>query len=146
LLLKTLTGLSIPVGEREAGPPLALLKRPAGLARRLTSGVRYRTLPDAPYLDKTRWYNVPVRVLATEPLAGGSARLIRLEKPRGWEGICWDPGAFVSLRIEDDDEVLIRQYSLVHDSDGSDTMDICVKRVRGGRISNRLNDELGHLL
>ena len=142
LLLKTLTGLSIPVGEREVDHPLALLKRPAGLARRLTSGVRYRTLPDAPYLDKTRWYNVPVRVVDTEPLAGGRARLIRLEKPRGWEDICWEPGAFVSLRVADGDDAVIRQYSLVHDSDGSDTMDICVKRVRGGRISNRLNDEL----
>ena len=142
LMLKTLTGLSIPVGEREAGHPLALLRRPAGLARRLGSGLRYRTLPDAPYLDKTRWHNVPVRVAATGRLAGGTARLIRLEKPRGWGDVCWDPGAFISVRIEDGDDVLVRQYSLVNDSDGSGTMDICVKRVPGGRVSNRLNDEL----
>ena len=63
LLLKTLTGLSMPVGEREAGHPLMLLQRPAGLARQVgLRGVRYRRLPDAPYLDKPRWYNVPVRV------------------------------------------------------------------------------------
>lgn len=142
LLLKTLTGLSIPVGEREAGRPLTLLKAPAALGRRLGWGLRYRTLPDAPYLDKTRWYNVPVRVVATEQLAGGRARLIRLEKPRGWEEVCWDPGAFVSLRIEAGDDVVIRQYSLVHDSDGADTMDICIKRVDGGRVSNLLNDEV----
>ena len=142
LLLKTLTGLSIPVGEREAGHPLMLLKRPGGLARRLTSGMRYRTLPDAPYLDKTRWYNVGVRVAATEPLARGQARLIRLEKPRGWDDVCWDPGAFVSLRVGQGGEMLIRQYSLVHDSDGAETMDICVKRSPGGRVSNLLNDEL----
>ena len=142
LLLKTLTGLSIPVGEREAGHPLMLLRRPAGLARRLTSGIRYRTLPEAPYLDKTRWYNVPVRVVATERLAAGQARLIRLEKPRGWDDVCWDPGAFVSLRVEAGGQTLIRQYSLVHDSEGCDTMDICVKRVPGGRVSNLLNDDL----
>lgn len=142
LLLKTLTGLSMPVGEREAGHPLMLLQRPAGLARRLVSGVRYRRLPDAPYLDKPRWYNVPVRVVATERLAGGQARLIRLEKPRGWDDVCWDPGAFVSLQVAEGDQTLIRQYSLVHDSGGSDTMDICVKRVSGGRISNRLNDDV----
>lgn len=142
LLLKTLTGLSIPVGEREAGHPLMLLKRPAGLARRLASGLRYRTLPDAPYLEQTRWYNVPVRVVATEPLARGQARLIRLEKPRGWDDVCWDPGAFVSLCVQDGDQARIRQYSLVRDSGGSDTMDICVKRMPGGRISNLLNDEL----
>jgi ferredoxin-NADP reductase/fatty acid desaturase len=142
LLLKTLTGLSIPVGEREARHPLMLLKRPAGLTRRLASGMQYRTLPDAPYLDKARWYNVPVRVAATERLAHGQARLIRLEKPRGWDEVCWDPGAFVSLCVEDGDETRIRQYSLVRDSDDSDTMDICVKRMPGGRVSNLLNDQL----
>jgi ferredoxin-NADP reductase/fatty acid desaturase len=140
LLLKALTGLSIPVGERETGHPLMLLRRPAGLARRLASGLRYRTLPEAPYLDKPRWHNVPARVVATERLAGGAARLIRLEKPRGWDDVCWDPGAFVSLCVEHGGETLIRQYSLVNDSDGSDTMDICVKRVDGGRVSNLLND------
>lgn len=142
LLLKALTGLSIPVGEREAGHPSMLLKRPAGLVRRLVSGVRYRALPDAPYLDKPRWHNVPVRVVGTRRLAGGQARLIRLEKPRGWDEVCWDPGAFVSLCVQDGDEVLIRQYSLVNDSDGSDTMDICVKRVDGGRVSHLLNDDV----
>jgi ferredoxin-NADP reductase/fatty acid desaturase len=139
LLLKALTGLSVPVGEREAARPLMLLRQPAGLARRLVSGMRYRALPEAPYLDKTCWYNVAARVVETQLLAGGRARLIRLEKPRGWDDICWDPGAFVSLCVEDGDETLIRQYSLVHDSEGSETMDICVKRVQGGRVSNLLN-------
>lgn len=142
LLLKALTGLSVPVGEREAAHPLMLLRQPAGLARRLASGMRYRTLPEAPYLDKTRWFNVGARVVETQLLAGGRARLIRLEKPRGWDEICWDPGAFVSLCVEDGDETLIRQYSLVHDSDGSETMDICVKRVQGGRVSNLLNENV----
>ena len=140
LLLKALTGLSAPVGEREAGHPLMLLRRPAGLARRLASGIRYRALPDAPYLDKPRWYNVGVRVVGTRRLAG--ARLIRLEKPRGWDDVCWDPGAFLSLCVPDGDDVLIRQYSLLHDSEGSDTMDICVKRVDGGRVSHLLNNDV----
>ena len=140
LLLKALTGLSVPVGEREAGQPLELLKRPAGLVRRLVSGVRYQALPDAPYLEKPRWYNVPVRVIGTRRMAGGQARLIRLEKPRGWDDVCWDPGAFISLCVPAGDDLLIRQYSLVHDSDGSETMDICVKRVDGGRVSHLLND------
>ena len=142
LLLKALTGLSAPVGEKEAGHPSMLLKRPAGLARRLASGVRYRVLPDAPYLDKVRWYNVPVRVVGTRRMAGGQARLIRLAKPRGWDDACWDPGAFLSLCVPDGGNVLIRQYSLLHDSEGSDTMDICVKRVDGGRVSNLLNNDV----
>jgi ferredoxin-NADP reductase/fatty acid desaturase len=139
LMLKALTGLSIPVGEREASHPLMLFRQPAGLARRLVSGMRYRTLPEAPYLDKTRWYNVGARVVETRVLAGGRARLIRLEKPRGWDDVCWDPGAFVSLSVEDGDETLIRQYSLLHDSEGAQTLDICVKQVDGGRVSGLLN-------
>ena len=141
-LLKALTGLSIPVGEHEVSRPLALLRRPAALVRRLMSGIAYRTLPEAPYLDKPRWYSVPVRVAATQSLAGGRARLIRLEKPRGWDDVRWDPGAFVSVRIQDGDDSLIRQYSLVHDSDGASTMDICVKRIGGGRASGLLNDDV----
>ena len=141
LLFKTLTGLSVPVGERESGHPLMLLKRQAGLAPGYLR-VRYRRLPDAPYLDKPRWYNVPVRVVATEQLAHGQALTIRLERPPRMGRRLLGPGAFVSLRIEHGDETLIRQYSLVHDSDDSDTMDICVKRVQGGRVSNLFNDAL----
>jgi hypothetical protein len=33
----------------------------------------------------TRWFNVGARVVETQLLAGGRARLIRLEKPRGWD-------------------------------------------------------------
>lgn len=142
LLLKSLTGLSVPVGERESANPLALLRQPAGLARRVASGLRYRSLPDAPYLDKPRWYQVPARVTATQRLAGGRARLIRLQKPRGWDHVCWDPGAFVSVCVQDGDETLIRQYSLLYDSEGADTMDICVKRVPNGRASGLLNDRV----
>lgn len=141
-LARVLTGLSIPIGEREAARPLTVLSRPAALARRMRFGLTYRSLPEAPYLDKPRWYAVPARVASTRTLAGGLARLIRLEKPRGWDDVCWDPGAFVSVRVDDGAESLIRQYSLVHDSDGSETMDICVKRVPGGRASALLNDEL----
>ena len=141
-LFKVLTGLSIPVGEREASRPSTLLARPRALARRLKFGMTYRTMPEAPYLDKPRWYNVAARVVETQRLIGGQAKVIRLAKPHGWDDVRWDAGAFVSVRLNDGDDDLIRQYSLVSDSDGSDTMDICVKRVAGGRASNLLNDEV----
>ena len=139
-LFKAVTGLSIPVGEFEKSRPLSLLRRPAALTRRLKAGLSYRSLPDSPYLEKTRWYGVPVRVVSTQRLGTGSALLIRLEKPRGWDEVRWEPGAFLSLRVDVGRDALIRQYSLLHDSEGSDTMDICVKRVEGGRVSNALND------
>ncbi|MCE5292483.1 MAG: fatty acid desaturase [Nocardiaceae bacterium] len=142
LMVQALTGLSIPVGEREHSSAWRLVKQPFSLARRVVAGAKYRLLPDSPYLGKPRWYNVPARVVATEQLAGGRARLVRIEKPHGWDDVRWDAGAFVSLSVEHNGEALVRQYSLVNDSDGSDTMDICIKRVDGGRVSNQLNDTL----
>jgi ferredoxin-NADP reductase len=140
LFLNALTGLSIPFGEREFGKPLRLLAQPVSLARRLAFGAAYKPLPEGPYLDKPRFYNVPAKVLSTKSVARGQALHVRLQKPRGWDDVSWDAGAFVSVRVEVGDEVLVRQYSLVHDSDSSDAMEICVKRVPDGRVSNRLND------
>lgn len=142
LFAKALTGLSIPLGERELGKPLRLLAQPVSLVRRLVFGAAYKPLPEGPYLDKPRFYNVPVKVLSADSVADGQALHVRLQKPRGWADVRWDAGSFVSVRVEVGDEVLVRQYSLVHDSTGSDTMDICVKRVVDGRVSNRLNDSL----
>ena len=142
LFAKALTGLSIPLGEREFGSPLRLLAQPLSLARRLAFGAAYKPLPEGPYLDKPRFYNVPAKVLSAGSVSGGQAMHVRLQKPSGWDDVRWDAGAFVSVRVEVGGEALVRQYSLVHDSAGSDTLEICVKRVADGRVSNRLNDTL----
>ncbi len=145
LFAKALTGLSLPFGEREFGKPLGLLRllaQPVSLTRRLTFGAAYKPLPEGPYLTKPRFYNTPAKVLTANSVADGQALHIRLQKPRGWDDITWDAGAFISVRVELGEDVLVRQYSLVHDSDGSDGMEICIKRVAGGRISNHLNDTL----
>ena len=147
LIAKTLTGLSVPFGEREFGRPSDLLRNPAGLMRRLAYGLSYRALPESPYLDKPRFYNVPVEVVSATPVAGGQALSVRLARPRGWEDVHWDAGAYVSVRVEVDGEECIRQYSLVRDSTDAQVhaggdMELCVKRVEGGRVSNRLGDDL----
>lgn len=147
LIAKTLTGLSVPFGEREFGRPSELLRDPVGLARRLRAGLTYRPLPESPYLDKPRFFNVPVRVVDATPVADGQALSVRLARPRGWEDVQWDAGAYVSLRVRVDDEELIRQYSLVRDStdahaEADGDMEICIKRVDGGRASHHLNDTL----
>lgn len=142
MAVKVLTVMSLPFGEREYLRPLKLLTQPASLVRRLGFGTTYRTLPEAPYLDKPRFYNVPVKVLSTRTIARGQARSITLQKPHGWDSVTWEAGAIVSIRVEIDDDILVRQYSLVRDSDDSDVMEICVKRVADGRVSNQLNDSL----
>ena len=147
LIAKTLTGLSVPFGEREFSRPSTLLRDPVGLARRVRAGLTYTPLPESPYLDKPRFYNVPVKVVNTTPVAGGQALSVRLARPRGWEDVRWDAGAYVSVRVKVDGEELIRQYSLIRDSTdslahASGDMEICIKRVDGGRVSNLLNDTL----
>ena len=149
LIAKTLTGLSVPFGEREFSRPSTLLRDPASLVRRVRAGLSYRPLPESPYLDKPRFYNVPVRVLSATPVADGQALSVRLARPRGWEDVEWDAGAYVSVRVagDDGDGELVRQYSLVRDSadavaDVEGAMEICIKRVEGGRVSTRLNDSL----
>ena len=147
LIAKTLTGLSVPFGEREFSRPTQLLRDPAGLVRRVAAGLRYRELPESPYLDKPKFFNVPVRVVEATPVADGQALSVRLARPRGWDDVRWDAGAYVSVRVEVDDDEHIRQYSLVRDSADAQThasgdMEICIKRVDGGRVSNRLNDTL----
>ncbi|WP_238556334.1 fatty acid desaturase [Dietzia sp. UCD-THP] len=163
LIAKTLTGLSVPFGEREFGRPAELLRDPSSLVRRVISGFTYRPLPESPYLDKPRFHNAPARVLSATPVAGGDAISVRLARPRGWEDVEWEAGAYISVRVEVDDDdhgtgtgtgrvELVRQYSLVRDSidsrlddsrlDGPGPLEICVKRVNGGRVSTRLNDAL----
>ncbi|HJC61455.1 MAG TPA: fatty acid desaturase, partial [Candidatus Dietzia intestinigallinarum] len=145
LIAGTLTGLSVPFGEREFPRPGRLLRDPAGLARRVVAGLRYRRLPESPYLDKPRFHNVPARVISATPVADGQALSVRLARPRGWEDVRWDAGAYVSVRQMVDDDELVRQYSLVHDSAGRSEpsdLEFCVKRVADGRVSNRLVDTL----
>src|SRR5699024_2797925 len=69
LIAKTLTGLSVPFGERELSRPGDLLRDPAGLARGIVAGLRYRKLPESPYLDKPQFHNVPARVISATPVA-----------------------------------------------------------------------------
>lgn len=138
---------AVPIGEGEA--PVSLLRRPRALYRRIRDGLRYRTPNAAPYLAAPSYYNAPARVLRAEPSAGGEAISLEMGKPRGWEDITWDAGAFISLRVEvpradGGSEVLVRQYSLTSASEDSpdETFNITVKRVAGGRVSNHLADHV----
>lgn len=135
--------LTTPAGDLESGKALNILKKPLELIKRLKYGMQYKT-PDAmTYLNKPLFYNVPVKVLAAYPQAEGQALMLRLEKPKGWDTLHWEAGAFISVRVQVGEETLVRQYSLLKDSiDAGDSMEITVKRVEGGRVSNYINDHV----
>lgn len=135
--------LTSPVGEQERGNFFKILKNPKELLRRVVYGAQYKLPDNMTYLNKPRFYNVPVKVLAVFPQAGNQALMIRFEKPQGWEGVTWEAGAFISVRVDVEDESLVRQYSLLRDShEAANCLEIAVKRVESGRVSNYINDHI----
>ncbi len=142
-MLVNMFKLTTPAGDMEHGSPLNILKKPLELIRRVKNGVQYKQPESMTYLNKPLFYNVPARVLAAYPQVEGQALLLRLEKPKGWDAVRWDAGAFISVRVQLGEETLVRQYSLLKDSiDAGDSMEITVKRVEGGRVSNHINDHV----
>ncbi|MEN8320021.1 fatty acid desaturase [Acinetobacter junii] len=135
--------LASPAGEHEQGKLKNLLKKPLELAQRIKHGVRYTVPTPMTYLNKPQFFNVTTRVQKTVSLTEDQALLIHLEKPIGWESVMWEAGAFISIRIPVGSETLVRQYSLLKDSTESmNTLELTVKRVENGRVSNYINDNL----
>ncbi|MFH5228868.1 FAD-binding oxidoreductase [Antrihabitans spumae] len=137
--LRQLAILAFPVGEREGRNPLRLLRAPFDTVKRLAYGARFKLNPEFPYLEAPRFFDAKAKVLSSKVHADGQARSFKIARPRGWDDITWDAGAFVSVRVEVGDEALVRQYSLLNDSAGAEHFEICVKRVEDGRVSNHLN-------
>ncbi len=140
LAFQKLGMLALPLGERENYNPIELLTGPIDTALRLGYGALFKAHPDTPYLVAPKFFDAQAKVLSARTEAGGQARWIRIAKPRGWDDVTWDAGAFVSVRVRVNGVDLVRQYSLIHDHRGSDFFEICVKRVADGRVSNHLND------
>ncbi|AXI04699.1 fatty acid desaturase [Aquirhabdus parva] len=140
-VIKRLIKWAVPAGEQEQQKTLtSLVRRPRQLFKRVNHGMRYKVPSPYTYIQTTRYFNAPAEVLATRIEAGGQALSIHLAKPLGWDEQVWDAGAYISLRIKIGKEEFVRQYSLTSDSLDSDTLDITVKRVEGGRVSNFIND------
>lgn len=131
---------SAPLARRES--PLSLVKSPRKLAQRLYYGLTYREPAEPFYLGVLRNDLRPTPVLASESVIGGQARSFQLEIPTSWQKMEWPAGAFISVQVEIDGESYIRQYSLTHSSAQAQTLDITVKRIGGGLVSNYLNDHV----
>ena len=137
-LLKRGFKMAFPIAEQES--PLSLLRRPRQLLKRIAYGLHYKSPSPYTYSKEPRHFNIPAKVLATRIEAEGQALSIQFAKPFGWDDYVWDAGAYLSLRIKIGTEEFVRQYSLTSDSFDSDTLDITIKRVKDGRVSNFLND------
>lgn len=72
-----------------------------------------------------------------------NARTVMFEVPADLEQVFrWRAGQHLTLRIRHNDEELRRSYSISSSPFSGDPLRITVKRVKGGRISNYINDHV----
>ena len=121
---------------------LGLLKKPADLTKRLFYGMTYRKPEEPYYMGVLREDKTQTTVVESSSEIGGQARTFRFAIPEKWKKMTWDAGSFISVEVEIDGQSWIRQYSLTHPSEVAETLDITVKRVKDGKVSNYLNDNL----
>lgn len=110
------------------------------LCQQIFYGSIYKMPPEPYYLATQRCDQTPTKVISVQQEANTQARSFKLALPQTWHNMHWPAGAFISLQVEIQGKIHIRQYSLTHSSDTCDELCICVKRVPQGVVSNYLHD------
>lgn len=91
----------------------------------------------------------PLTVLDTREEIGGLAKTVMFDVPDTLQGtFAWRPGQHLSFRFVIDGEEHRRSYSISSSPLTGDPLRITVKRVKGGLVSNHINDTLqkGHMI
>ena len=133
----------LPFGNQEKTNPFKLLVKPKELLARIKRGMQYQPPSTMTYLHKPQFYNAETQVLKVEHHLNQQIKILKILKPEGWENLKWQAGAFISLRFEINDQVYIRQYSLLHESQTAGAyFEIAVKRVSSGLVSHYIHDHL----
>jgi ring-1,2-phenylacetyl-CoA epoxidase subunit PaaE len=85
----------------------------------------------------------PLTVLDTREEIGGMAKTVMFDVPTALqETFAWRPGQRLSFRVLVNGEELRRSYSISSSPYTGDPLRITVKRVKGGVVSNHINDKL----
>ncbi|WP_171233888.1 2Fe-2S iron-sulfur cluster-binding protein [Ruegeria sp. HKCCA4812] len=83
----------------------------------------------------------PLRVCGTRVEPDGVAKTVMFDVPDHLMDIfAWRPGQHVSVRFNIDGEEHRRSYSISSSPYSGDPLRITIKRVKGGRVSNFIND------
>lgn len=131
----------LPFGNQEKSNPFKLLGRPKELLRRIKRGIQYQPPSTMTYLHKPQLYNASTFVEQVEYRLNDQIKILKILKPEGWEQLKWQAGAFISLRFEIDDQIYVRQYSLLHESQTAEAyFEVAIKRVSSGVVSNFIHD------
>ncbi len=80
-----------------------------------------------------------LEVKHAESLIDGNAKMLALAIPAD---LHWQAGQHITLRFALDGEEHRRSYSICNPP-GADTLNVTVKRVKGGLVSNHINDNIG---
>lgn len=85
----------------------------------------------------------PLTVLDTREEIGGLAKTVMFDVPSALQEIFnWRPGQHLSFRFNVKGEDLRRSYSISSSPFADKPLRITVKRVKGGRVSNHINDHV----
>lgn len=83
----------------------------------------------------------PLTVLGVREELGGLAKTVMFDVPEAKRGIFrWRPGQHLSFRFMVNGEEQRRSYSISSSPFTGEPLRITVKRVKGGRVSNHIND------
>lgn len=153
-IFKRLGSRTFPIAKKNE-TLLSLIKMPQTLAQRLYYGVTYRNPPTPWYLGKLRKDLTAVKVLSAKVVTqlesdntknNAEATAFTLALPKNWQHMTWPAGSFVSVQVLINGKNYIRQYSLTqaktHSHEDVQTLDIVVKRIKNGVVSNYLNDHI----
>ncbi len=140
-LFKGIVVGSIPTTDKERSI-VDIFKRPLLLSKRVFYGVTYRSPSEPFYLGDLHRDKVTTRVLESVEEVSGQSRSFRIETPESWKKMEWEAGSYISIEVEIGGISYIRQYSLTHDSQRAKSLDITVKRIKDGKVSNYLNDKI----
>lgn len=85
----------------------------------------------------------PLSVAKTIERIGGQAKtVVFVVPPELKETFAWQAGQHITLRFNIDGEEVRRSYTISASPDTQEPLQITVKRVKGGLISNHINDTL----
>lgn len=130
---------SFPLKPEDNGDILQIILDPKKLISRILNGIE--NIGNTFTIKKNSIF-FETEILNAEIEIGGDAKSLTIKKPIEWDSNEWSAGSYISLMLVLDGIKYVRQYSLTHSSITSNTLQITVKRVSNGKVSNYINDHL----
>lgn len=130
---------SLPLKPEDNGNVWNLLLNPLELMNRITEGIHNF---DQIFSKDEYTHFFETEIIHTKTEIQGEAKSLTIKVPKDWNSFSWRAGSYISIQLVIDSKKYIRQYSLTHPSITSEYLHVTVKRVKDGKVSNFINDNL----